>query len=251
MGSADWSATPIPVPYANFGDPQSLNLYGYTRNLPTTTLDPNGHCPPCPMDGLPEEKKGDFGEMLKGAYNRFLTLVGGALSLASDGRAGFVPGGRERLQPQNSSQRLGAQGMDGALILAPILGEEMAASSAMTQIVDMSAQVRVPSAIPSMASNLTAEEIKAGLESATLRTTQEEISAPVVNRYIDMLRTGSEAPPIKVDGDIIVDGNHRYAAGVLEGKLPATTPGTVAPSQAPKAKPVKDIKVTSTDYGNN
>ena len=26
--SADWSPTPVPVPYADFGDPQSLNLYG-------------------------------------------------------------------------------------------------------------------------------------------------------------------------------------------------------------------------------
>jgi len=41
--SADWSPTPIPVPYADFGDPQSLNLYGYTRNLPTTKIDTDGH----------------------------------------------------------------------------------------------------------------------------------------------------------------------------------------------------------------
>jgi RHS repeat-associated protein len=41
--SADWSATPVPVPYANFGDPQSLNLYGYVRNIPTTNADLDGH----------------------------------------------------------------------------------------------------------------------------------------------------------------------------------------------------------------
>ena len=41
--SADWADTPIPVPYADFGDPQSLNLYGYTRNLPTTKIDADGH----------------------------------------------------------------------------------------------------------------------------------------------------------------------------------------------------------------
>jgi RHS repeat-associated protein len=46
--SADWSPMPIPVPYADFGDPQSLNLYGYVRNIPTSKVDPNGHsCPPC------------------------------------------------------------------------------------------------------------------------------------------------------------------------------------------------------------
>ena len=42
--SADWSATPIPVPYADFHDPQSLNLYGYVRNAPTVKVDADGHC---------------------------------------------------------------------------------------------------------------------------------------------------------------------------------------------------------------
>ncbi|HWX55736.1 MAG TPA: RHS repeat-associated core domain-containing protein [Verrucomicrobiae bacterium] len=46
--SADWSATPIPVPYADFGDPQSLNQYSYVRNIPTVKVDADGHgvCPP-------------------------------------------------------------------------------------------------------------------------------------------------------------------------------------------------------------
>ena len=42
--SADWSPTPVPVPYADFGDPQSLNLYSYAGNNPTTMGDPDGHC---------------------------------------------------------------------------------------------------------------------------------------------------------------------------------------------------------------
>jgi len=45
--SADWSATPVPVPYADFGDPQSLNLYSYVRGLPTTRADLDGHCDWC------------------------------------------------------------------------------------------------------------------------------------------------------------------------------------------------------------
>jgi RHS repeat-associated protein len=45
--SADWSATPVAVPYADFGDPQSLNLYGYVRGLPTTRADADGHCDWC------------------------------------------------------------------------------------------------------------------------------------------------------------------------------------------------------------
>jgi hypothetical protein len=31
------------VPYANGADPQTLNLYGYVRNLPTTNVDIDGH----------------------------------------------------------------------------------------------------------------------------------------------------------------------------------------------------------------
>ncbi len=41
--SADWSATPVPVPYADLGDPQSLNLYGYVRSIPITRADIDGH----------------------------------------------------------------------------------------------------------------------------------------------------------------------------------------------------------------
>jgi len=42
--SADWSPAPIPVPYADLGDPQSLNLYGYVRNTPVSRMDRDGHC---------------------------------------------------------------------------------------------------------------------------------------------------------------------------------------------------------------
>jgi RHS repeat-associated protein len=41
----DWAAKPVTVPYAHFGNPQSLNLYSYVQNNPTTMGDPDGHCP--------------------------------------------------------------------------------------------------------------------------------------------------------------------------------------------------------------
>src|SRR5262249_1063546 len=46
--SADWSAMPEPVPYADFGDPQSLNLYGFVGGNPASKVDPDGHCPQGP-----------------------------------------------------------------------------------------------------------------------------------------------------------------------------------------------------------
>jgi RHS repeat-associated protein len=41
--SADWSATPVPLPYADLWDPQTLNLNAYVINNPKSNLDPNGH----------------------------------------------------------------------------------------------------------------------------------------------------------------------------------------------------------------
>jgi RHS repeat-associated protein len=44
----DWAAAPTDVPYANLGNPQSLNLYSYVQNNPTTLGDPDGHgCDTC------------------------------------------------------------------------------------------------------------------------------------------------------------------------------------------------------------
>jgi RHS repeat-associated protein len=44
--SADWSPMPIPVPYADFNNPQSLNLYGFVGGNPASKADPDGHCWP-------------------------------------------------------------------------------------------------------------------------------------------------------------------------------------------------------------
>lgn len=41
--SPDWSATPQAVPYADLSDPQTLNLYSYTRNNPLSHRDLDGH----------------------------------------------------------------------------------------------------------------------------------------------------------------------------------------------------------------
>ena len=39
----DWAARPTAVPYAVFGDPQSLNLYTYVENGPVNRADADGH----------------------------------------------------------------------------------------------------------------------------------------------------------------------------------------------------------------
>ena len=42
----DWSETPVPVPYASFTNPQSLNLYTYVGNNPVNAVDADGHVEP-------------------------------------------------------------------------------------------------------------------------------------------------------------------------------------------------------------
>jgi len=52
--SADWSSVPVPVPYADLSNPQSLNQYAYVRNNPMSYDDPDGHdCPACPPPTAP------------------------------------------------------------------------------------------------------------------------------------------------------------------------------------------------------
>ena len=75
----DWEQKPTTVPYANFGNPQSLNLYAYVENNPTTVGDPDGHCADHYKDGSckvnVDPKTGDAGakagKQLEGVLNKY------------------------------------------------------------------------------------------------------------------------------------------------------------------------------------
>jgi|HubBroStandDraft_1064217.scaffolds.fasta_scaffold50309_2 RHS repeat-associated protein len=83
----DWAAKPTNVPYASFGNPQSLNLYSYVNNNPTTTRDPDGHCPPCGED-LIEDLALEHPEAAEAVVDAFEEVVGEGTAVAeSEGPA--------------------------------------------------------------------------------------------------------------------------------------------------------------------
>ncbi len=76
------------------------------------------------------------------------------------------------------------------------------------------------------------------------------MSLPAVQRYVDRLLEGDVAPPIKMDGNVIVDGNHRYIAAKILGRNPDVTPGALSPNKVGQTKPVSELKVDQVDWGN-
>jgi RHS repeat-associated protein len=60
----DWEARPTDVPYAHFGNPQSLNLYSYVENNPITTGDPDGHDGPGSALAEVEEVVNEVGKVV-------------------------------------------------------------------------------------------------------------------------------------------------------------------------------------------
>ncbi len=89
----DWEAKPTDVPYANFGNPQSLNLYSYVQNNPTTVGDPDGHCPPCALVLEAAIEEGGIAAWNYLAGAGVLGLTAAAAGASPSGNTGFVSPG--------------------------------------------------------------------------------------------------------------------------------------------------------------
>jgi hypothetical protein len=103
---------------------------------------------------------------------------------------------------------------------------------------------------PKTGADVTPNMIRDALKDDTMQTLQGDVSLPAIQRYVDRLLKGDVAPPIKVDGNVVVEGNHRYVAGKVAGKMPETSPGTLSPSQVPNIKPMSSTTVDDFDWGN-
>lgn len=74
-------------------------------------------------------------------------------------------------------------------------------------------------------SQVTEQVVRDAMEGAPLQSQQAGgVSLPRVQEYVNRLLAGETAPAIKVDGQMIVDGNHRYVAGRILGQQPAIQP---------------------------
>jgi RHS repeat-associated protein len=95
--SPDWSAIPQPVPYAELGDPQTLNLYAYVTNRPLNKADVDGHCPWCigagagaliggGIETYKQYKAGKGFDLWKIASKTLQGSINGAVAVATGGQ---------------------------------------------------------------------------------------------------------------------------------------------------------------------
>jgi RHS repeat-associated protein len=154
--SADWSSTPVPVPYADFGDPQSLNLYSYVRNIPTTGTDAEGHqCPSCevikqidsqvPLDERIRQARTpkalvataipiaiavapEAVPLAKGLFGLFLATAPVTMPIVIDTLEGVMPG-RTGTLTISTATRLTAQEINTGVRLAEQTGTALAQST--------------------------------------------------------------------------------------------------------------------------
>ncbi|WP_063545307.1 hemagglutinin repeat-containing protein [Pseudomonas putida] len=102
----------------------------------------------------------------------------------------------------------------------------------------------------SKGSEVTPEIIQKALQGDPAISAQGAVSLPAVQRYVDRILKGDVAPAIKMDGNVIVDGNHRYIAAKILGRNPDVTPGALSPNKVGQTKPVSELKVDQVDWGN-
>jgi RHS repeat-associated protein len=155
FATPDWAARPTTVPYAQFGNPQSLNLYSYVGNNPLLHFDPDGHCWPvsaCAQAAMAEvnqaqqwvqNKATATGSRAVAATATFTSgvtrdVVNGVLSLGTVGQATGTCMGGNGCSGGQWAKAVGGDTLKAAAIAAPAIGAALgggtvAASEAATE----------------------------------------------------------------------------------------------------------------------
>ena len=161
----DWAAKPIAVPYAEFGNPQSLNLYRYPSN-PETFADVDGHCQGLNTCLAQQEvnkfslEPKSFVETAKGFLKEIVNTFVNPFNRAAGLKGDAMP-------LTNQDQQIGARMSQGAIAALPA-AQEMLTVRATTAVVDLGPAVRAPSVLADRA-----EEIHSALDpiAQNMRTT--------------------------------------------------------------------------------
>ncbi len=121
--SADWSAVPTPVPYANLTNPQTLNLYAIVSDNPETFADLTGHArslpPPGnpPGEGLPSPMGGSCTLDGISVACSFIAYFGNAVENPDDAAA------EQAAQNQANRQQAAQQQNTSTVVVEQVKGE--------------------------------------------------------------------------------------------------------------------------------
>jgi RHS repeat-associated protein len=242
--SADWSATPVPVPYADFDDPQSLNLYGYVRGVPTLKADLDGH--------------GWFGDFGSGLWDG---SVGPLVSMAAHPYNTVVGIGSAVSHPYDTAKAMGHAAVETAkavshgdgkaigLVVATVAvavvtggaGEGAEAAEAASKLSKVE-QLAVNAANGKAAEAVMAETLKA--EGNEILGQQVAVRTQQGLRKVDALAKDSAGTLNNVE---VKSGNAtRNASQVAKDNEIATQGGTYVGKNAPESMRGKTFKVPTT-----
>jgi hypothetical protein len=82
--------------------------------------------------------------------------------------------------------------------------------------------------------------------SVELKSTHERLCYPVIERIFKKMRVGIKFSGIKVDGDVIIDGHHRYLASLLAGVMLDRCPSSK--TSATKISDWKTVNFVEEDW---
>ncbi len=176
-------------------DPITLHKYLYANADPGNVIDPSGHF------GL-----ASLGSTLNVLMNLSTAAIGGY-------RFGQIITGERELNAKEVGITLLIIGAGPAAgKIAGLLGRRVASSGLLA-----AGSIR-----------LTASVIKRKIAGAPFKTQQDRVYIPKIERFVEDMLNGDKFPPIKVDGNVIVEGHHRYIASKIAGVKVDVVPGTRA-----------------------
>jgi RHS repeat-associated protein len=205
----DWAARPITVAYADFSDPQTLNLYGYVRGLPTVLVDADGH--------------GWWGDFGGGVYD---STVGPIVQTVAHPIDTAFALGHAAAHPINTTVAIGHATVETATALAH--GDARAVGQVVGTVVSAVATAGAGKVATSLIKGAKVAEVaETAAKTANLATRAEEVHA-VLDPIAQEMRT-TAALGTK-EGTTVIGGGARdltqaQRAALKPGEIAAKMPG--------------------------